>query len=425
MTELPASWHLETLGAIAGGGLFVDGDWVESKDQDPTGKVRLTQLADVGVGEFRDRSNRWLRDDQAARLGCTFLEPGDVLVARMPEPLGRACIVPADIGHAVTVVDVAIVRPARADILPKYLVWALNSPNARKQVADLQSGTTRRRISRKNLSSVSLPVPPLDEQRRIVDILEDHLSRLDAANAGLKLVTSRLESLRIARWRACFGQLSELWPNRPLDEVVHIENGQTPKGLAALLVDGPGPESVPYYKVGDMNAGDSRSMSDARFFIARSVAASLGLHVRPGGCVLIPKRGGAISTNKKRLLMGEAAYDLNTMGLRPNAELRQRYLWHWLDGIDLGVIADGSNVPQINAPQIRRLTIPVPPIEVQDATCDELDTFMTQREATSRQVARSTKRTATLSRALLAAAFAGRLTGRSSDLDRAEEMVSV
>lgn len=73
-------------------GLFVDGDWVESKDQDPDGDVRLIQLADVGDGVFRDRSSRFLTSEKAKELRCTFLEPGDVLVARMPEPLGRACI---------------------------------------------------------------------------------------------------------------------------------------------------------------------------------------------------------------------------------------------------------------------------------------------------------------------------------------------
>ena len=101
--------HL-AIGSLAGHGFFSDGDWVESKDQDPEGDVRLTQLADVGVGVFRDRSNRRMRTDQAMRLSCTFLKPGDILIARMPEPLGRACQVPYGIGKAVSVVDVAILR---------------------------------------------------------------------------------------------------------------------------------------------------------------------------------------------------------------------------------------------------------------------------------------------------------------------------
>jgi len=80
--------------AIGEDSLFKDGDWVESKDQDPEGDVRLIQLADIGDGSFRNRSNRYLTNKKAIELGCTFLEKGDVLIARMPDPLGRACLFP-------------------------------------------------------------------------------------------------------------------------------------------------------------------------------------------------------------------------------------------------------------------------------------------------------------------------------------------
>src|SRR5882724_5654232 len=95
--KLPEGWaEAELTEAIGPGGVFVDGDWVESKDQDPAGDVRLIQLADIGDGEYRNRSARFLTSAKAAELGCTYLDPGDVLVARMPEPLGRACIFPGD-----------------------------------------------------------------------------------------------------------------------------------------------------------------------------------------------------------------------------------------------------------------------------------------------------------------------------------------
>jgi len=68
---LPKGWKTKTILEIADDGMFVDGDWVESKDQDPNGSVRLTQLADVGEGEFRNRSDRWMRDDQANKIGVT------------------------------------------------------------------------------------------------------------------------------------------------------------------------------------------------------------------------------------------------------------------------------------------------------------------------------------------------------------------
>ena len=64
-------------------GLMCDGDWIESKDQDPHGEVRLIQLADIGDGFFLNKSSRYLTYNKAKDLNCTFLNNGDILVARM------------------------------------------------------------------------------------------------------------------------------------------------------------------------------------------------------------------------------------------------------------------------------------------------------------------------------------------------------
>lgn len=182
---------------------------------------------------------------------------------------------------------------------------------------------------------------------------------------------------------------------------------------------------MPFYKVGDMNGGDGRRMPPARFYIDRRSAGDLGLHTRTPGLVLIPKRGGAIATNKKRILDVEAAYDLNTMGLRPRLGLSTEYLWRWFQGVDLGRIADGSAVPQINAKQIESARIPVLELAEQQAVLAELSKVVEASEAIDREIARADIRAAALRRALLAAAFSGKLTGAESDIERVEEMDGV
>lgn len=173
------------MGKLAGSGFFRDGDWVESKDQDEAGAVRLTQLADVGVDIFRDRSDRWMNDEQAARLNCTLLAPSDVLIARMPDPLGRACQVPDTIGRAVTVVDVAILRSKRDDVLPRYVMYAINSHPVRQQILSFQAGGTRQRITRKNLATIEIPIPSVEEQQRIVEILDRFDALVNSLTDGL------------------------------------------------------------------------------------------------------------------------------------------------------------------------------------------------------------------------------------------------
>jgi type I restriction enzyme, S subunit len=211
--DLPLGWGMATISDLVGkDGIFKDGDWVESKDQDPNGDVRLIQLADIGDGGFRDRSSRFLTYEKAIKLRCTFLNKGDVLIARMPDPLGRACIFPGDKRKAVTVVDVCVVRPKDKDISNRWLMHFINAPAFRVAVASLQTGSTRKRISRKNLARLSFPVPPPNEQKRIVAEIEKQFSRLDEAIDNLKRIKANLKRYKASVLKAAVeGKLTKEW----------------------------------------------------------------------------------------------------------------------------------------------------------------------------------------------------------------------
>ena len=163
-------WAETTLGEIGLNGMFADGDWVESKDQDPAGEYRLLQLADVGDGVFLDKSNRWMNSEQFHRLRCTPLNPRDILIARMPDPIARACVVPFGLPTCATVVDVAILR-CGGRFLPEFVVLVINDSAFRTQAQSLLTGTTRQRISRSNLAKIICKIPSLTEQKRIVEIV--------------------------------------------------------------------------------------------------------------------------------------------------------------------------------------------------------------------------------------------------------------
>lgn len=167
------SWPVMSLGkALSQAEVFTDGDWVESKDQDPNGDVRLIQLADVGDGAYVDKSRRFLTREKALELRCTFLQQNDILVARMPDPLGRACIFPGDSRESVTVVDVCVIRPSETGPNRRWLCACLNSDAVRSQIARMATGTTRSRVSRGNLSKVELALPPVALQEHFDQIAE-------------------------------------------------------------------------------------------------------------------------------------------------------------------------------------------------------------------------------------------------------------
>ncbi len=215
---LPEGWAAGTLGELIGRwGILTDGDWIESKDQDPHGDVRLIQLADIGDGYYKDKSSRFLTSGKAKELGCTFLEKGDVLIARMPEPLGRTCIFPGDPKPAVTAVDICIIRTGDDGADHRWIMHTVNSPEIRRRIESLQKGTTRKRISRRNLASLTLPTPPFNEQRRIAMKVEELLARVNTTKERLAKVSLILKRFRQAVLAAaCSGRLTADWREKYL-----------------------------------------------------------------------------------------------------------------------------------------------------------------------------------------------------------------
>lgn len=153
--------------------LFDDGDWIESKDQSAEG-VRLIQTGNVGIGVFLNKSDkqRFVSEDTFVRLNCLEIFAGDVLVSRLPEPAGRACIVPPLNTRMITAVDCTIIR--FVDYNPVVFVAYSQTKSYQDKVALALAGSTRQRISRKELGAIPIPVfPTIDEQNAIASIISD------------------------------------------------------------------------------------------------------------------------------------------------------------------------------------------------------------------------------------------------------------
>ena len=433
MTKLPDGWSYESINSIVAGGMIADGDWVESKDQDSNGQVRLTQLADVGEGEFRSRSDRWMNDEQASRLNVNYLQAGDLLMARMPEPLGRTCMVPENIGRAVTVVDVAIIRITRKDVNPKFVMWLLNSPGIRQQIEMLASGTTRQRITRKNLGTIDLPMPPFEEQCKIVELLEDHLSRLNAALADVKQAKVKATKFRRSLLQAAFtGNLSgdgthllTQLPNGPefkrLDDCLEkLKSGKkAERGWSPQCLSNPSPDENVWGVLKTTAVQMGQYEPEHNKELPASLEPKIGLEVNPGDFLVTTtgprNRCGIVchvrETRKKLIFSGKI--------LRFRADetiVLSNWLLYLLMSPDYQIILDQMKVGtsdssvSIGNQQILDLQIPVPPISEQQEIVENLEDHLSRLDASVAIADEMEKQTYSLRRSLLKAAFTGQLT---------------
>lgn len=151
--------------------LFNDGDWIEAKDQSDSG-YRLVQTGNVGVCEYLDKKDhsRFVSEETFKRLNCTEIHSGDILFSRLPDPIGRCCIIPKDFPKAITAVDCTITR-LKDNCLPEYLMIYTTTTMYSEQIKKCVTGTTRQRISRGNLAKITIPLPDKTKQVEFVNLV--------------------------------------------------------------------------------------------------------------------------------------------------------------------------------------------------------------------------------------------------------------
>ena len=203
MGSVPIHWRATRIKHLArpGVGGFVDGDWIESPFITTEG-VRLLQCGNVGTGVFEEQGFRYVAESTFRQLKCSEVEPGDVLICRLQSSrtilAGRACIAP-DLGvRMITSVDNCILKPS-AEFDSAYIVYLLSTPEYLGYIEDVARGGTRDRVSRSMLGNVVLAVPPLAEQRQIVDYIRSNTEVTDLLRANsaesIRLLLERRSAL--------------------------------------------------------------------------------------------------------------------------------------------------------------------------------------------------------------------------------------
>lgn len=416
MNQLPPGWTQATIADLVGpAGLFTDGDWVESKDQDPNGHVRLTQLADVGDGTWRNRSRRFMTATKAKELDCTFLDPGDVLIARMPDPLGRACIFPGDSKPCVTAVDVCVIRPAEG-VHPRWLMHFVNAHPFRHQVEALQKGTTRKRISRRNLATIRLPVPPPAEQGRIVAAIEKLFSHLDAGIESLQRTRRNLRRLRRAVLMSVVPEpLPRHWSVVPVGQAGRVDLGRqrAPKYHR-------GPNMRPYLRVANVFE-DRIDLSDVKEMeFPEAHYEQYRLH--PGDILLnegqTPELVGRPAMYRDEL--PGVCFTNSLIRFRAGPDVDGDFALlvfrrHLHAGRFKREAQITTNIAHMAAGRFKKVEFPFPPLEQQRQIVVSIQRQLSLLDSLERVVARSVRSSGALRRSILTDAFAGRLVHQDPD----------
>jgi len=215
VSEPPPGWAWTTLGDVSEKPQY---GWTTKANPDGNG-VRLLRTTDITAGSIA-WSTVPACTEQPADLEKYLLATNDIVVSRAGS-VGASIRV---VAPPPAVFASYLIRLRAAGIESAYLSWFLHSPLYWNQIRDAAAGIALLNVNAKKLAAISMPLPPLNEQRRIVAAIEEHLSRLDAAEASLSPALLRTEVLRSALITAFME--NDDWPRTYWREAGRSQNGR-------------------------------------------------------------------------------------------------------------------------------------------------------------------------------------------------------
>ncbi|WP_394125846.1 restriction endonuclease subunit S [Vibrio hepatarius] len=136
--------------------------------------------------------------------------------------------------------------------------------------------------------------------------------------------------------------------------------------------------NILFSKVSDMNlAGNEKFINTTVNTVSDEVAIKIKAKLHPKGTVVFPKIGGAIATNKRRILTCDTAIDNNCLGLTPSVGITSDYLYLILSKTDLVAYQAGTSVPALSQSTLELIVAALPPVKEQHRIVSKVDELMT------------------------------------------------
>lgn len=209
--EVPENWVWVRLGSLAQD--MADGPFgsnLKTEHYTNNKEVRIIQLSNIGENGWREDNKKYTTFEHAKVIARSKVEAGDIVIAKMM-PAGRAIICPSYEQQYVLSSDAVKFVP-NSLVDNNFCCKGINSYFFQTLVQENTQGITRARTSIKKLKGYPFPLPPLSEQQRIVERIEELFAKLDEAKERLQEVADSFAVRKAAILHKAFtGELTKQW----------------------------------------------------------------------------------------------------------------------------------------------------------------------------------------------------------------------
>lgn len=391
--ELPDGWRLVRLGDVClptprrsprkegpGAFLYVDIDAVDNRRQE------IISPKCIQNGEAPSRARHEIRS-------------GDVIFSLVRPYLRNIAIVPRDCDRQIASSAFCVLRPGR-ELTTGFLFHLVSSAPFIASIPTYGHSPPAGRDD--ELLNVRIPLPPVHEQRRIVDVIEAGFALLDVAEAALRKARLRLDVYLRRRIEVLVDhQGDRQWPTVALGEIASIGTGSTPlRTRSDYWVNG----AVPWVTSGQLN--DDFVAVPAAHVTDLAVAESR-LKLWPRHTLLVAMYGEGRTRGKCSELLIEATTNqaCAAISLKADAPVRREFLKLLLQSRyeSHRKMASGGVQPNLNLGIVRGWRIPVPSLNEQDEIAQEMAASSSVLAEVQQTVKASIARAAVLRRRVVSA----------------------
>ncbi len=158
--------------------------------------VPLIFVRNIRNRKFGDKTAVYVAKKKAEQLVAHHVSGNDVLITKMGDPPGDACLYPPQEPDAIITADCIKLRLAPILHERTFFVHAINSEVVKHQILGITKGVAQQKVSLGRFLSIAIPLPPLAEQSRIVAEVERRLSVIEEIEAVVNANLQRAGRLR-------------------------------------------------------------------------------------------------------------------------------------------------------------------------------------------------------------------------------------